>query len=67
MNNSLIIIDQLALNNIQMANLKDFNREHHYTTVVVVDNDGYSKRFKLDSVIAETFIADIPSQYIIKR
>jgi hypothetical protein len=64
---SLIIIDGQALNNIQMSNLKEFNREHHYTTIVVVNNDGYSKRFKLDSIIAETFIANIPSQYIIKR
>lgn len=63
----LIIIDGSALSLIEMTNLKEFNREHHEVTVVVVESNGYSKRFKLKSTTAKEFICDIPSEFIIKR
>ena len=63
----LIIIDESALSLIDMLNLKEYNREHHPVTVVVVNSSGYSKRFKLLQSTAESFISEIPSKYIIKR
>lgn len=63
----LIIIDGSALSNMDMLNLKEFNREHHPVTVVVVDSNGYSKRFKLQETTAQSFVDEIPSKYIIKN
>ena len=63
----LIIIDGSALSAIDMLNLKEFNREHYPVTVVVVESNGYSKRFKLQQSTAESFIDEIPNKYIIKR
>ena len=63
----LIIIDGSALSNIDMLNLKEYNREHYPVVVVVVESNGYSKRFKLQETTAESFISDISSKYIIKR
>lgn len=63
----LIIIDGSALSLIDMTNLKEYNREHHPVIVVVVESNGYSKRFKLQETTAEGFISDIPSKYIMTR
>ena len=63
----LIIIDGSALSLIDMSNLKEFNREHHPVTVVVVESNGYSKRFKLQQSTAEGFVSDISSKYIMIR
>lgn len=63
----MVIIDGLVLSLIQMANLKEFNREHHEVLVVVIDSNGYSKRFKLKPTTAKEFICDIPSKYILIR
>ena len=64
---NLIIIDKSALSNIDMINLKLFNREHHPVIVVVVDSNGYSQRFKLTEISAESIISDIPNKYLIKK
>ena len=63
----LIIIDSLALSSTEMLDLEKWNKEHNPVTVVVVESDGNSKRFKLYETTAESFIDEIPSKYIIKR
>ena len=63
----LVIIDGSALSNIEMLNLKEYNKEHNPVTVVVVQSSGYSKRFKLKESTAESFIDNISLKHIIKR
>jgi hypothetical protein len=64
---NLVIIDDFALSLIDKVNLKELNREHHPVIVVVVDSHGYSKRYKLREDTIETFIADIPTKYLMIR
>lgn len=57
-----IIIHQSALSLVEIANLKEFNREHKPVVVTVVDNDGYSKRFKVyESELRKYIDIDIPT------
>jgi hypothetical protein len=61
-----IIIHSSPLSLIDMANLKEFNREHKPVIVTVVDNNGYSQRFKLHKTeIINHILVDIPEKYYI--
>lgn len=61
----IVVILSSALSRIDMANIKEFNREHHSITVVVVSLSGYSERFKLPEDRIKTILSDIPSNYVI--
>jgi hypothetical protein len=50
-----------------MANLREFNREHHSVTVTVVNADGYCNRYKIAEAIIDFIIGDIPKENIIRR
>ena len=62
-----LIICSDALSNIDMANVRDLNREHHPVTITVVESSGYSLRYKLKEEYAEKLIKDVPPQYYIRR
>ena len=62
-----VVIYSDALSGIDMANLREFNREHNPVIITVVKADGYSKRYKLIEYQANVIVESIPKEYLIRR
>ncbi len=62
-----IVIYHDALSHLDMANLREFNREHNPVIITVVMPDGYSNRYKLTEPLVDYIIGHVPEHYTIKR
>lgn len=60
---TIVIISGAALSYNDMNRIKGLTREHYPVTVVVVESNGDTRKFKLRQEDAKDLINEIPKEY----